>query len=420
MVGQRRMMEKPSSLMNNTSHPLQDTITALGSSFSTRRIHPKCLKESTGLSNFTKAQRPSNFVFNDIMGFEKDSDSGVPVKDVKLALRGHVKECYKFNPDQEDGGLERPDWQPVNWTSLRSHSVQSHISKAMGSSQSKAPPVSPPSPLLEQPWRKVSEEYQSNLVFVNSYQPVNKQVKHLRILLHGPVGAGKSSFINSVDSVLKGRPAGRALTDSTSGTSYTKQYRTFELHKISGASYSFVFNDIMGFEQDDNGGVLVEDVKMALRGHVKEGYKFNPKKVLMEGDDGYKSYPTLEDKVHVMVCVVPADALSRLSDETVKKIREVRLAASELGIPQLAIITKVDEACPEVKKDTSNIYKSKYLKEQVERFHQLLGLPLNCIFLVQNNNQESNDNINPAILCALKRMLWYGEDFLKDQEHEFP
>ncbi|CAB1440162.1 unnamed protein product, partial [Pleuronectes platessa] len=306
-----------------------------------------------------------------------------------------------------------------------SHSVQCHISKAMGGgnstpSQPSPPPprpVTPPPPLFEEPWRKVSEKYRENLDFVKDFQPENEQVKHLRILLHGPVGAGKSSFINSVDTVLRGRSAGRAATDAISGSSYTKQYKTFNFRKSPGATYSFVFNDIMGLEQDSDSGINVNDLKLALRGHVKDGYKFNPDQVLMRGDDGYNSDPTLEDKVHVLVGVVPADAVSRLSDEMVKKIRKVRLAASELGIPQLAIITKVDDACPEVKKDTSNIYKSKYLKEKVEQFHHLLGLPINCIFLVKNYNEEteSNDKINPAIVCALKQMILYGDDYLNDQ-----
>ncbi|KAI3365881.1 hypothetical protein L3Q82_000863 [Scortum barcoo] len=39
------MMAKLSSLLNNTSHPLQDSLTALGSSFSERLLHPRCVKE---------------------------------------------------------------------------------------------------------------------------------------------------------------------------------------------------------------------------------------------------------------------------------------------------------------------------------------------------------------------------------------
>ncbi|TWW59246.1 hypothetical protein D4764_06G0007760, partial [Takifugu flavidus] len=45
VVGNGRMMAKLSSMLNNTSHPLQDTLTALGSSFSERLLHPCCVKE---------------------------------------------------------------------------------------------------------------------------------------------------------------------------------------------------------------------------------------------------------------------------------------------------------------------------------------------------------------------------------------
>ncbi|TWW74415.1 hypothetical protein D4764_14G0004180, partial [Takifugu flavidus] len=45
VVGNGRMMAKLSSMLNNTSHPLQDTLTALGSSFSEWLLHPRCVKE---------------------------------------------------------------------------------------------------------------------------------------------------------------------------------------------------------------------------------------------------------------------------------------------------------------------------------------------------------------------------------------
>ena len=43
VVVESRMMDTVSSLQE--SHPLQDIVTALGSSFSNRLIHPKCVKE---------------------------------------------------------------------------------------------------------------------------------------------------------------------------------------------------------------------------------------------------------------------------------------------------------------------------------------------------------------------------------------
>ncbi|KAK9534951.1 hypothetical protein VZT92_007364 [Zoarces viviparus] len=269
---------------------------------------------------------------------------------------------------------------------------------------------------LSQPWRNVMENYQENLGFVKSYQPRNKDVKHLRILLHGPVGSGKSSFFNSVDTALKGRVSGRAATDAISGSSYTKKYTAYKIRKDADSFYSVIFNDIMGFEKNANTGIDVEDVKLAMRGHMPNGYKFNPVAHLQDTDRDYISCPTLEDRVHVLVGVIPTDSVSLINEEVVKKMREVRLAAADLGIPQLAILTKIDEACLEAKNDINETYRIKYLKEQVDRFSLLLGIPPNCIFLVKNYHSEieTNDDINALILSALKQMITFGEDFLDD------
>ncbi|XP_041634512.1 interferon-induced protein 44-like [Cheilinus undulatus] len=155
-----------------------------------------------------------------------------------------------------------------------------------------------------------------SLDFLKSYKPLNREVSHLRILLYGPVGAGKSSFVNSADAALRGRVTGRADTDSTmSESSCTKEYKTYKIKKDDQSFYSFVFNDIMGIEKNLNYGVSVDDLKLALQGHMKDNYKFNPVSPLTRNDPGYNSNPSLDDKVHILVGVIPANQASLLTDD---------------------------------------------------------------------------------------------------------
>uniref|UniRef100_H3DQD2 G domain-containing protein n=1 Tax=Tetraodon nigroviridis TaxID=99883 RepID=H3DQD2_TETNG len=177
-------------------------------------------------------------------------------------------------------------------------------------------------------WRNNKE----NLDYVKSYAPKHPEVQHLRILLHGPVGAGKSSFINSVDTVLHGELRGRVLTDGNLAEgSFTKIYKNFRFTQESdrNSRYCFSINDIAGLE--DSQGVHVDDVILALKGHVKDGYKFNPSCPLRERDEGYNPSPTPQDRVHVLVSVLPANNQVLLTEKMKKKMREIRNMASELG-----------------------------------------------------------------------------------------
>uniref|UniRef100_A0A3Q2QY53 G domain-containing protein n=1 Tax=Fundulus heteroclitus TaxID=8078 RepID=A0A3Q2QY53_FUNHE len=253
--------------------------------------------------------------------------------------------------------------------------------------------------------------------YVQEYKPAQDNIKYLRVLLYGPVGHGKSSFINSVSNVFRGRISIPALASATnSDKSFTKMFETHKFNKGRGNEktiYPVVFNDIMGLEEEENRGVHEDDINLALKGHVKEGHKFNPVSLLTQSDLDYNPTPSADDKVHVLVCMLSANA-SQIKPSVLEKMKNVRETASELKIPQMAMMTHIDEACGETEKDLKNVYKSKHLKKKVD-FSAAVGIPLNCVFPVKNYSHEIdlNDDVDTLILSALRKMIDFGDDFIE-------
>ncbi|XP_032440448.1 interferon-induced protein 44-like [Xiphophorus hellerii] len=294
----------------------------------------------------------------------------------------------------------------------------------MGHSQSKSPDMGrsqskPEPPVFEKPWRRIEwGKISEDLEFVRNYKPEFEGQK-LRILLHGPEAAGKSSFINSVQSVLKGRIYSQALADNCSCSSFTKEYTTYKIVREDRSFCPFVFCDIMGLSE--RGGVLEEDIKLALKGHVKEGYKFNPASQLPESHESYQKNPTPNDTVHVLVCIIPADNLDLMSDEVVGKIRRIREDARDHYISQIAILTKIDQVCPELKEDLKKVYILPHLKRKIEKFSATVGIPMSNIFPVKNYHEEIDldDDINALILSAMKHIINSGDDCINFHHNRF-
>ncbi|XP_016523054.1 interferon-induced protein 44-like [Poecilia formosa] len=259
---------------------------------------------------------------------------------------------------------------------------------------------------------------QEYLQYAQEYKPNREDIKYLRVLLYGPVGAGRSSFINSASNVLRGRMTSPALVcDAVASQNFTRKYETHKFIKGRGSSktfYPLVFNDIMGMEDGTNRGIHPDDIKLALRGHVKEGYKFNPVAPLTQDDPGYNPSPSADDKVHVLVCVMSANS-SLIKSSVLEKMKSIRETASDLGIPQMLIMTHIDAACNETWKDLRNVYKSKYLRKKMKDFSSAVGIPMNCIFPVKNYSEEINlnDDIDALILSALRKMVDFGDDFIE-------
>ncbi|KAI4894557.1 hypothetical protein NFI96_004458 [Prochilodus magdalenae] len=172
----------------------------------------------------------------------------------------------------------------------------------------------------------------------------------------------------------------------------------------------------MGLEAENSGGIIPDDIIKALKGHILDGYTFNPVHAITKDNPKYNANPNPCDKVHCLVTILPADTISRMSDKVIDKMKTIREKVKELKIPQVIVLTKVDQACQIVKEDLEKIYYSRKIKEKVEVCSNILGISLNSIYPVKNYyaeiiQHEDTDNI---ILMALRDIVNFANDYVEE------
>ncbi|XP_050951361.1 interferon-induced protein 44-like [Labeo rohita] len=251
---------------------------------------------------------------------------------------------------------------------------------------------------------------------IRNHKPLVASVSQIRILMIGPVGAGKSSFFNSINSIFMGRITSKAMSGSA-GTSLTTQFRTYPVKDgREGKPLSSVLCDTMGLEEQSGAGLDIEDISSIIQGHVPDRYKFNPSTPFQPDEQKASKPASIQEKIHCVVYVIDATKISLMSDKLQEKLASIRRKVNSLGIAQIILMTKVDEACPLVEMDLQNLYLSSYIKSKVQEVSSQLGVPVSCVLPVKNYSQELELELNcdVLLLTALQQMLNFADDYLDD------
>ncbi|XP_052285298.1 interferon-induced protein 44-like [Dreissena polymorpha] len=224
-------------------------------------------------------------------------------------------------------------------------------------------------PKLPQPWRKTpdwNDKYLKTLTeAIEAFKPSGELgVSDVRILMLGPVGAGKSSFYNTINSVFKDHITKRAPC-----------------------------------------GVSTQGITLA----------FNPLAQISTINPGFVHQPRLTEKIHCVVFVIDASTINDIPPKLVKRIKSFQRLINRKAIPEAVLLTKVDLACHDVASTIKNLFTSKTLEDAVNKVSGLLGLPRNNILPVKNyeNEMQLDDNISILTLLALRQLLHFAEDYIE-------
>ncbi|KAL4634837.1 interferon-induced protein 44-like [Arapaima gigas] len=274
--------------------------------------------------------------------------------------------------------------------------------------------------LLDTPWRKVdwSEEHRDALMSsIFAYKPSSNSVSKARVLLLGPVGAGKSSFISSVQSVFSGRVINRAMVGSSS-TSFTKKLQSFNIRRYDEKDCdpsALVLCDVMGLEGGVT-GLTLHDTLAIIKGHVPEGHKFSPAQPVRTDTAGFVKKPYEVDRVHCVVYVIDASKLDSCSQAMKTTFSHLREHISDLGVHQVAVLTHVDQVCPETDRDVSNVYRSRLVQQAISKAGALLGMSNSYIVPVKNyySELELDGPTDTLLLCAIHHILQYVQLYFQD------
>ncbi|XP_064187424.1 interferon-induced protein 44-like isoform X4 [Anguilla rostrata] len=214
----------------------------------------------------------------------------------------------------------------------------------------------------------------------------------------------------------------------TSSTSFTQKveqqnnarhFQSFPIRRRGESGdqpTALVLCDAMGLGTGDMTGLTLHDVLAVIKGHSPEGHKFSSDQALRAETVGYVKKPSAREKMHCVAFVVDATKINSYGKGMGFTFQQLREHISDLGVHQVALLTHVDQLCPQSAHDITKVYRSRLVQHTMEKAAALLGMSMSYIVPVKNYSCEMDvdEHTNTLLLCAVQHILQYVELYFQD------
>jgi len=263
-------------------------------------------------------------------------------------------------------------------------------------------PAPPPAPFLEKYWRTPGfgnwtaarrDDLKGGILNFNP-----GTAGHLNVLILGQVSAGKSSFINNINTAFEGYCVNTAhvgVSDNQEFATFTKDYRMYNVTKDykTGQPLKFHFWDTMGLE-GGNFGLQIADVEKMMDGFIPDGTNLT-ERVYSVAKDKEK------EKINCVVFLIDANSALLTDPAIVQKWIGIRQAANKRRMDPIVVLTHVDHICEDTKDEMSRLFYSKKIGKLVTGVSVMLGTQESMLCPVVNYTGQTEKDVNIDILTLL-------------------
>lgn len=282
---------------------------------------------------------------------------------------------------------------------------------------------------LKKPWRETAGVFSRNektqlLSSIRSLMPPDP-CKAINLIVIGYAGSGKSSFVNTLNTVF--RDSDQISTISASygicQDSVTKKLLEIRLTNFSEDDNKKIrIYDCRGIARDNEQNIqrntaFEDDLMKAIDGHIMKDYEFQTT-TIQEDCDFYRDTPTISDRMHCVLLVINEEHLTEEEEMNgfFAALLRIQNRIAGKNIPLRLILTKMDELNLRGSK-LNGIFHSRKAQSKLEKAKEIFGVQDCQILPIANyvNEFKQNDTQDVLALLAMNNIIQEALTYIKNE-----